>query len=141
MANKLPKDARGYDLGLAEPYLDDGEPAVAMIFSGIHLKLRTITEWKETEPELGEYLQKQFFPPHNKLVVLPSKPILPENDEDLRNLHMSIQRCNDEYIDFPRSQYPSVFATWEMGSYFTPFIPRSQSCLLLDLQNQVRDRF
>lgn len=117
-------DSRGYALDLAEPYLDDdGKPAVALIWNG-HLHMRTIEQWKQDEHDIGIYLEAVFF-----LDVqhwhYSSTPILPEDVEDIRKLHIDIQRCNEQYIEFPDSALPSVFATWIMGSYLVPLLPRS----------------
>ena len=41
------------------------------------------------------------------------------------DLHIDIQRCSDQYIEFPDSAWPSVFTSWIMGSYLVPFLLRS----------------
>jgi len=122
---RLPSNTRGYWLSFAEPYIDeDGKPSVVLIYNGEHIHFRTIEQWKNDEPEIGKYLEAAFF-----LDVqhwhYSSTPILPEDKEDVRKLHIDIQRCNEEYIEFPDSALPSVFATWIMGSYLVPLLPRS----------------
>lgn len=116
----------GYSLALAEPYIEeDGSQAVALIWNGEHLKLRTLAEWAQESPELAEVLRKRFFPIKGQRWKYPSRPILPNGLEDIRELHIDIQRCNDQYIEFPDDAWPSVFATWIMGSYLVPFMNRS----------------
>lgn len=130
MSPKLPPDARGYSLDLAEPYLEEGNvPAVAMIWNGQHLKLKTLEDWKREEPELGKYLEEVYFKEGRRpLWRYPPTPILPDSPDDLRGesgLHTAIVRCNDQYIEFPHQDWPSVFATWLIASYLVPFLLRS----------------
>lgn len=121
-----PTDDLGYSLDLAEPYIDeDGNHSVALIWNGTNLKLRTVDEWKKDEPEIGKYLETLYFPHGKQRWKYPSTPTLPDGYGDVRRLHIEIQRCNDDYIEFPESAWPSVFATWIMGSYLVPFLPRS----------------
>lgn len=122
----------GYALDLAEPYLgDDGTPSVALIWNG-HANYLTVRELK-SHPELseaGEYLEGVFFSSPRHLWRYPSKPVVPEGHDDIRRLHIDLQRCSDQYIEFPDSAWPSVFATWIMGSYLVPFIDRSPLLLI-----------
>jgi len=116
----------GYSLSLAEPYYDEeGSPAVALIWNAQHLQMRSIADWEKEHPSLGEVLRKTFFPRKGQRWKYPSTPLLPDNYEDVRKLHIDIQRCNDHYIEFPNSAWPSAFATWLMGSYLVPFMDRS----------------
>ena len=127
MKFKLPENLNGYSIEWAEPYYDikDGAPSVALIWNGTNLKLKTLLDWKEEEPIISKYLEETFFSSPRRLWKYPTTPILPENDMDIVDLHIDIQRCNNDYIEFPNSAWPSTFATWLMGSYLAPFLHRS----------------
>jgi len=119
-------DAKGYSLDLAEPYIeDDGSPAVAMVWQRSRLDLETLEDWKKEEPALGSELEKKFFSRSTTIWKYPSRPVLPETDEDLQRIHSDIMRCVDKYVEYPNALLPSVFATWIMGSYLITFAPRS----------------
>jgi hypothetical protein len=136
MISKFPKNGMAFALKLAEPYWEeDGTPAAALIWNGQHLKLKTIEEWKKDEPEIGEYLEKEYFPEKGPRWFYPPRPVLPTSYEDVRQLHIDIQRCNEQYIEFPNDAWPSAFVTWTMGSYLTEFAPRSPLLPIFALTN------
>lgn len=116
----------GYSLNLAEPYIEeDGSPAIALIWNGEYLKLKTLSEWANESAELAKEIGKIYFPAKGQRWKYPSRPILPDGYSDIRQLHIDIQRCNEQYIEFPNDAWPSAFATWIMGSYLVPFMNRS----------------
>jgi len=122
-----PIEAKGFSLDLAEPYIEeDGSPAVAVIKNGREIVLKALDAWKREEPELGAYLETTFFKEGRRpLWRYPSRPVLPSSYDDIRQLHDDMQRCNGRYVEFPNTDWPSVFATWLIGSYLVPLVPRS----------------
>jgi hypothetical protein len=136
MMAKPPKNNLGYSLKLAEPYWEDnGTPAAALIWNKDHLKFKTIEEWKKDEPEIGEYLEKEYFPEKGQRWFYPPRPVLPSNYDEIRRLHIDLQRCNEQYIEFPNDAWPSAFVTWTMGSYLVEFSPRSPLLPIFALTN------
>ena len=128
---KRPEETFGYSMDLFEPYYDNEfEPAAAGIYNGHILNLKKIWEWKEAHQKIGKYLEEALFPEKGGRWKYPTTPKLPAGEEDLKRLHQDLQRCNDDYIEFPDSRWASVFATWQMGSYLVPFIQRSPLLLV-----------
>lgn len=118
----IPEDNHGYDLDLAEPYLEEnGSLGVALIYNRQNVNIRSLSEWKEDYKELGKYLEARFA--RNRILWnLPGKPELREEDS---SLHRDIMRCNNDYIEFSNDLLPSVFATWQVASYLAPFLDKS----------------
>ena len=129
---KPPKNQGGFDFSFVEPYIDDnGNPGVAIIWNG-NVNNWTIAEMKANEElsEAGEWFEEIYFSSARSPWRYPSPPVVPESFDDVRRLHIDIQRCNDQYIEFPDSAWASVFATWIMCSYLVPFIDRSPVLLI-----------
>lgn len=122
MKLKLPKYDHGYNLDLAEPYMEeDGSLGVALIYCGQQVSAKPLSELKEQSKELSEYLEARFAP-NRILWNLPGKPEVREDDP---SLHRDIMRCNNDYVEFSNDLLPSVFATWQIASYLMPFLDKS----------------
>lgn len=132
MKSQPPQGTNGYDFSLAEPFIDDdGNPSVALIWNG-RVNFWTIEDMKRDAElsEAGKWFEERYYSSSRLPWRYPSIPILPESLDDVWRLHVDIQRCNDQYIEFPDSAWSSVSATWLMGSYLVPFMDRSPVLLI-----------